>query len=199
RNFFLILFPYMGAVYLSAPFVTPYFLAQLKLDYGAYMVAIAALMVGKMTTLAFISKTKTAKRGLHWLILGVALVSPLPALWAVSTNYFFVLGLQFVNGMTWAGVEVGLSLIFFKDLSPEEKVPILTVYNLLNAASIIVGTLLGGFVLELSSDMRTGYLTLFIVGAMARVFFSRPLIRKTREWRKLSAAATSTSAVPEKG
>ncbi|MBX3041326.1 MAG: MFS transporter [Bdellovibrionaceae bacterium] len=190
RNFFLILFPYMGAVYLSAPFITPYLLAQLKLDYGAYMIAIAALMIGKMTALAFVSKAKTPKRGLHWLILGVATVSPLPALWAVSTNYAFILALQFVNGMTWAGIEVGLSLIFFKDLTPKEKVPILTIYNLLNAASIILGTLLGGFILELSGDITTGYLTLFILGAVSRVFFSRPLIWQARKWQETSGSAT---------
>lgn len=183
RNFFLILFPYMGSVYLSAPFVTPYFLAQLKMDYGQYMLAIAALLCGKMTSLWFLSRARTPRRGLQWLILGVSTVSPLPALWALSGNYFYVLALQFVSGMAWSGIEVGLSLIFFKDLSPKEKVPVLTVYNLLNASAIILGTLIGGTILKLSGESLTGYYIVFVVGTLARVILSRPLIRQARLWQ----------------
>ncbi|MBX2989436.1 MAG: MFS transporter [Bdellovibrionaceae bacterium] len=183
RRFFLRLVPFMACVYVSAPFVTPYFLAQLKLDYGAYMVAIAALMLGKIAALAVLNRRPERGGGLGLFILGVVAVSPLPILWSVSTNGLFILGLQFVSGAALASMELGLSLIFFRDLKAEEKVAVLTVYNLLNALSIILGTAIGGVLLGLLGESVRGYLVLFAFGGIARVVFSRPLVRQARRWQ----------------
>lgn len=185
RRFFFALFPYMAAVYISSPFVTPYFLAQLKLDYGAYMIAIAALMLGKITALALVSRRAKEIGGLRLFIFGALTVSPGPALWWVSTSYGFVLALQFVSGMAWACLEVGLSLIFVRDLKAEEKVPILTIYNLLNAGSIILGTLCGGWLLSLLGENPRGYWILFALGGGLRILFVGPLFKRVREWRGL--------------
>lgn len=189
RKFFLLLFPYMASVYISAPFVTPYFLAQMKMDYGAYMIAIAALMAGKIVALTLMSwrpmgGTSTAG-GFKLFMWGVIAVSPGPALWVVATAYPAALILQFVSGMAWAALEVGLSLIFFKDLSAQEKVPILTIYNVFNAVSIILGTLIGGWLLTMLGETVNGYLMLFFIGGVLRMIFSRPLVLTAKAWQNL--------------
>lgn len=182
RGFFLALVPYMMAVYVSSPFVTPYFLAQLQLDYGAYMIAIAALMIGKIVTLTWVSRRTDDIGGRRLFIFGALAVAPGPALWWLSTSYGFVLALQFVSGMAWACLEVGLALIFVRDLAPEEKVPVLTIYNLLNAAAIVVGTLLGGWLLSLLGEHFRGYWLLFALGGAMRILFAYPLWRRVRVW-----------------
>jgi MFS family permease len=208
RKFFLLLFPYMASVYISAPFVTPYFLAQMKMDYGAYMIAIAALMTGKIVALTLmswqggrvaaalspsaagsagqVSDAKNPRGGGFWLFSwGVILVSPGPAFWVIATAYPAVLLLQFISGIAWAALEVGLSLIFFKDLTPEEKVPILTIYNVFNAVSIILGTLIGGWMLTMLGENIRGYLILFFIGSVLRVIFSRPLVQSAKAWQNV--------------
>jgi hypothetical protein len=86
--------------------------------------------------------------------------------------------------MAWAFVEVGLSLIFFKDLKQEEKVPMLTVYNLLNSMAIILGTYIGGKVLWVLGEKVSSYYAVFILGSFARAAGFYPLYRyvKTQLW-----------------
>lgn len=188
RNFFLLLFPFLSAVHISGPFVTPYFLAQLRLDYGAYMIAIATLMTGKILALRWIESRQQRWGGLRIFWVGLLAVSPGPMLWFLSTNYTWVLALQFVSGVAWAFFEVGLALIFFKDLGSQEKVPILTVYNLINATAVIVGTGIGALLLSIWGEELASYLWIFFVGGLFRVILSRPLLQQTRRWQELISA-----------
>jgi MFS family permease len=189
KKFFMYLVPFQVAMYVSSPFVTPYMLAQMKMNYGQYMGAIAALMVGKILSLSLVQYVKKDLNGFRMLVTGVVMISPLPALWALSESYEYVLLLQIVSGMSLACFEVGLSLIFFKDLKQEEKVPVLTMYNLLNSVAIIGGTFLGGFLLRNLGEEKSSYWTLYIVGAVLRIAFCIPLVKQSLRWRRISDAA----------
>ena len=47
-RFILGLFPFYACVYISAPFVSPFLLSQVKMDYSDYMGALIALLAGKI-------------------------------------------------------------------------------------------------------------------------------------------------------
>ncbi|MBS1972692.1 MAG: MFS transporter [Bdellovibrionales bacterium] len=186
KRFFAYLVPYQIAVYVSSPFVTPYMLAQMKMNYGQYMGAIAALMVGKIISLSIMQSLKGNFDGFKVMIAGLLLVSPLPALWAVSESYYYVVALQIMSGMGWACFENGLSLVFFKDLRQDEKVPVITIYNLLNSLAIIIGTFFGARVLSAFGAEKTVYWSLFAGGALLRVIFCIPVVKQSRNWKKIS-------------
>lgn len=186
KKFFTYLIPFQMAIYISSPFVTPYMLAQLKMNYGQYMVAIAALMVGKIISLSFMQKAKTNFDGFNVMMVGLVLISPLPALWALSESFAYVAVLQILSGMGWACLEVGLSLVFFQDLRQEEKVPVLTIYNLLNSVAIIAGTFLGAKFLHMLGETKNSYWLLFAVGAGLRTVFCIPVLMQSRSWKKIS-------------
>lgn len=181
RQFFLRLVPFQMAVFISSPFVAPYMIAQVKMDYGTYMIAIGLLFVGKILTLALVDRFKASTSGAKLFMFGAATIAPLPAMWAVSSDITFIYILQFVSGMTWACVEVGLSLIFFKDLRQEEKVPVTTIYNLLNSVAIILGTFVGGKILWYfgQQDFHS-YAFVFVAGAVGRLASTWPLYRYFR-------------------
>lgn len=168
RKFFFYLVPFQAAVFVSSPFVTPYMLAQVKMDYAHYMIAVALLFVGKAMALLAIERFRGNTSGFSLFMFGAAAIVPLPALWAVSTNASFIFLLQLLSGFGWAFVEVGLALIFFKDLKHEEKIPVLTVYNLLNSIAIIIGTYVGGKVLWLLGEKISSYQLVFVLGALTR-------------------------------
>lgn len=186
KKFFTYLLPFQIAVYVSSPFVTPYMLAQLKMNYRQYMIAIAAFMVGKIISLSVLQSFKTNFDGFKVMTAGLVLVSPLPALWALSESYSYIVALQIVSGMGWACIEIGLSLLFFKDLRQDEKVPVLTIYYLLNSLAIIVGTFLGARVLSYFGEDKHVYWGLFAGGAMLRVIFCIPVVKQSRNWKKIS-------------
>lgn len=186
KKFFAYLVPFQIAVYISSPFVTPYMLAQMKMNYGQYMMAIAALMVGKIISLSVMQNMKANFDGFKVMIAGLVLVSPLPALWALSEGYYYVVALQVISGMGWACFETGLSLVFFKDLRADEKVPVLTIYNLLNSLAIIIGTFIGAKALSLWGEQKTVYWGLFAAGALLRVIFCIPVVRQSRQWKQIA-------------
>lgn len=186
KKFFAYLVPFQIAVYVSSPFVTPYMLAQMKMNYGQYMGAIAALMVGKIISLSIMQRLNANFDAFKVMIAGLILVSPLPAMWAFNEAYYYVVALQIVSGMGWACFENGLSLLFFKDLRQDEKVPVLTIYNLLNSLAIIVGTFLGARVLSHFGEEKAVYWSLFAGGAMLRVIFCIPVVKQSRAWKKIS-------------
>ncbi len=150
-------------------------LAQVKMDYGTYMTAIGILFVGKILALMLIDRFRGNTSGFNLLIFGAGAIVPLPAMWAVSSDAYFILALQFVSGLAWAFVEVGLALIFFKDIKQEEKVPILTVYNLLNSLAIILGTYVGGKFLWFFGETVKSYYAVFILGSLSRAAGFVPL------------------------
>ncbi|MGZ3775031.1 MAG: MFS transporter [Pseudobdellovibrionaceae bacterium] len=177
RKFFFFLAPFQAAIFISSPFVTPYFLAQVKLDYGSYMTAIGLLFVGKMVALMLIERFRGHTSGFSLLLFGAGAIVPLPSLWILSKSVYYIFGLQLVNGLAWAFVEVGLALIFFNDLKQEEKIPILTVYNLLNSLAIIIGTCIGARLLIFFGESISSYYAIFVVGSVLRGFGFIPLYR----------------------
>lgn len=194
RKFFFYLAPFQAAVFISSPFVTPYMLAQVKMDYGTYMSAIGVLFIGKILALSLIDKFRGSTSGFSLLVFGAGAIVPLPAMWAVSSAPAFIFALQFVSGLAWACVEVGLSLIFFKDLKQEEKVPVLTVYNLLNSIAIIAGTYIGGKLLWLFGEKVTSYYAVFVLGSVARALGFVPLYGYVKSQLFLTSFNTSTVA-----
>lgn len=197
RRFFFFLAPFQAAVFVSSPFVTPYMLAQIKMDYGTYMTAIGILFIGKILALTLIDRFRGNTSGFNLLIFGAGAIVPLPAMWAVSSDPYFIFFLQFISGLAWAFVEVGLSLIFFKDLKQEEKVPVLTVYNLLNSLAIILGTYVGGKFLWLFGEKISSYYMVFILGTVTRLAGFIPLYRYVKT-QLLGAVPDSSNRETEK-
>lgn len=203
RSFFFKLAPFQAAVFISSPFVTPYMLAQIKMDYSQFMIATGLLFVGKALTTMFLEKYKSSVSGMSIFVFGAATISPLPLLWSLSNSVEFIYALQLISGLLWAFVEVGLALIFFKDLKQEEKVPVLTVYNLLNSVAIILGTYAGGKLLWYFGEKLSSYHILFAVAGVARftgflpLYFMAKRMNQKQVITPLNApAAASTVAQP---
>jgi MFS family permease len=189
KRFFTYLVPFQIAVFVTSPFVTPFMLTQLKMNYGQYMGAIASLFLGKIISLSVIQRAKENFDGFRVMIVGLIFMSPMPLLWAFNHDYAYILGLQLVSGMALACFEVGLSLIFFQDLKQEEKVPVVTVYNLLNSVAIIGGTFIGGELLTSFEVNPQRFWALFLIGGGLRMAFSIPLIKQSKAWKKISDEA----------
>jgi MFS family permease len=169
RKLFSFLFIFYVVIFISSPFVTPFFLAELRFDYQKYMWALAALMIGKATILPW---------GANWihrsgvkvvLQTGAIGIAPLPAVWAFTKSFESALMLQFVSGIFWGLFELAFSVIFFSHLRSIEKIPLLTLYNFFNAAAILIGSLAGAWILSSMGSQAAGYDFMFILGAIMRI------------------------------
>ena len=100
------------------------------------------------------------------------LVIPLPVLWLVSSNFLWLLVVQVLSGGIWAAYELTMLLLFFETIPGSQRVALLTLFNLGNAAAIVGGSLLGGALLAALGDSTATYATLFILSSLARAVAS---------------------------
>lgn len=183
-RFVLSLFPFYTCVYISSPFVAPFFLTQLKLDYSGYMGALIALLTGKILGALFLEnrgKQFSSKQIFFW---GVFLISPGPMFWGLSKNYFFVLALQFFSGFAWAFYEVGTQLLLFKNQNIKNRISFVSLYNFVMSLAVILGTFLGAAFIRNFSSSYQDFITLFLLGGFFRVVFSASLLSKVLNVRR---------------
>lgn len=182
-RFFMYLLPFQIAVYVSAPFVTPWMLAQVKLDYWSYMISIAVGLIAKIFMLTYLQYWQKNIDPFKLFIIGMVAACPSAMLWSLSDNFYYLLLLQAHAGLAWGCYEVALFLIFFQDLKQEEKVSILTIYNVINAIGIIAGTAIGAKFLDIVGTTRTGYAVIFVAGSLLRFTFAFFLIKTIQDWK----------------
>lgn len=177
-KFILSLFPFYTCVFISSPFVGPFLLSQLKMDYSEYMSALIALLLGKILGAYFIEKqgnTMTPKQIFFW---GVFLISPGPMFWGLSKSYIFILSLQFFSGFAWAFYEVGTQLLLFKNQKDKNKISFVSLFNFVMSLAVIVGTFIGASFIRNFSPTYENLITLFLLGGFFRVVFSAALLSR---------------------
>lgn len=200
RKLLFLLFPFYASVFVSAPFVNPFLLAQLKLSYSDYMGSLLALLVGKYLASWFLEKNNKKISSYGIFFWGVFCISPGPMFWGVSNAYIFILFLQFFSGVAWACYEVGTQLILFKDIQLKEKIPFVSLYNFFMSAAAIVGTFLGAQFIKGFGATYSTYITLFLFGGVFRVILSAPLLKliKQLEEKKTIAEMKSLERIANK-
>jgi MFS family permease len=164
----LYLFLAQAAAQLAAPYFTPYMLRPLALGYGPYVGLIAAAFlarVGVSPLLGEVAHRYGANR-LMW-IGGVGIV-PVAALWLVTDAYAWLALAQALAGCAWAAFELGAFLLFFDAIREDERASVLTVYQLTNAAAMLLGSIAGGLILRGLGGDREAYAALFLLSTIAR-------------------------------
>lgn len=177
RNFIMAILPFQFSIYISSPFVTPYMLVHMKMNYGQYMTAVSFLLLGKIASLWFFERRRHQSYQTAFKM-GLLVLCPSPIFWAFSDSFSYVLTLQFVGGAAFALFEIGLALIFFQDLKSSEKIPFLTFYNFMNAAGLLAGSAVGALWLKTHSLGPQNYFFLFITGGLCRILSGYFLYRQ---------------------
>lgn len=177
-RFILSLFPFYTCVFISAPFVSPFFLSQLKMDYSDYMGALIALLLGKILGAFFLERHGKEMNPKQFFFWGVFFISPGPMFWGLSKNYLFILFLQFFSGFAWAFYEVGTQLLLFKNQNIKNRISFVSLYNFIMSLAVIMGTFIGASFIRNFSATYENFITLFLLGGFFRVVFGAALLNK---------------------
>lgn len=137
-----------AGVYVAGPYFNPYILKVLNWEYRDYAVLLGSSFVAKFLCLPLWGRF--AHRAGAWSLLWIGSVGivPLAAGWNVSSNFWWLLGLQLFAGAAWGAYELALVLLFFETIPSRERTSILTLYNLANSLAIVVGSALGAGLLK---------------------------------------------------
>jgi MFS family permease len=119
----------------------------------------------------------------------------MPLLWIVSPNFWYLLLVQMLSGLSWAGFTLGATNFLYDLIAREDRATYLAVHNILASVGVFCGALLGGYLGMMlparidfpafSSAWVSPLLGVFAISAAARILVLLVLLPRIREVRKV--------------
>lgn len=153
---------------IAGPFFTPYMLGELQFSYHPYVILIGTSFLAKIALMPALGNFAHRFGPQRLLWLGGLGIVPLSALWLVSDQFAYLLGIQLLAGCAWGAYELATFLLIFENIREEERTSVLTIFNFMNALLMVAGSLIGGLLLSTLGQDRAAYATVFGVSAAAR-------------------------------
>lgn len=169
------------ATQIAQPFFNPFMRTHLGLGEDQCALLLAASFVGRILTLPWLGRVAHRTGGFRVLALGGLTLVPAAGLWAVSGNFWFLLGTQVIVGAAWAAHELGVFLLFLETMPERERTGVLTKYNVLNALSMSIGSVAGGWMIEFNGKTSASYLLVFVLSSGVRALALTLLPRIVRK------------------
>ena len=174
RSLTVYLLDMQAGVFVAGPFFNAWMLNYLKLTYLEIVVLIAASFLAKAIVLPRLGTIAQQWGATRLLMLGAVGIVPLPAMWLVSNNLWWLLFVQILGGVAWAAHELAMLLLFFDSIPRWNRTRVLSAYNFANAAAMCVGTAVGAAALMYFGEHAETYLLLFATSSAARLL---PLVQ----------------------
>ena len=110
----------------------------------------------------------------------------LPVLWVFSTKFAYLIGIQVLGGIVWAGFELSSFNFVFDTTTPEKRARCVSYYNMINGVMIFLGTIAGSLIIKYNALFWSKYYLAFIVSGAARFLVALVFLPKLREVRKVA-------------
>jgi len=136
-----------ASVLIAGPFFVLYLLQDLHLSYLGYGGWLAAGLLGQLLTLQAWGHFGDRFGNKALLSITGFTVSILPMLYLASTNVGFLLAVNFLGGVIWAGLGLGLQNYVFDSVRSEDRAKAIAMYSTVNAVGWSVGALLGSWLI----------------------------------------------------
>lgn len=167
-----------AAVLIAAPFFVLYMLRDLHLAYWSYGTWLAAGILGQLLTLG--AWGRFADRFGNKALLSVTgfMVPFLPMCYLAGTNLPFLFCVNFLGGVTWGGLALGLQNYVFDAVRPADRAKAVATYSTINALGWCVGALVGSWLVNLlPSQITLGHFSLSLASNLPLVFFVSGALR----------------------
>lgn len=185
---------------IAGPFFAVYMLRDLGFSYLQFTASTAIVVLTQFMTLSMWGRLGDAFGNRIILVVTGFLVSILPALWLLSTSFLFIVAIQVLGGLAWAGFHLSAGNFVYDTVAPSRRAAYSAVHNVLAALTTFVGAAFGGwlttqlstqavlfgFEIELVSSL--GWL--FLISTIARLSTAIafvPLLREVRSVAPISA------------
>lgn len=184
-----------AAVAVSGPYFTLYMLRDLHLSYLEFMVITFASVLVQFLTLNRWGRLADLFGNRLILVTTATLITIIPAMWLVSTHFLWLIAVQMLSGLCWAGFTLSATAFVF-DLTPAaERQALFAAHNVLGAIGVFAGATLGGLAVayvpeslsvgSYSVAVATPLLGLFTLSCFARIAVILLFLRTIREVRRV--------------
>ncbi len=167
-----------AAVLIAGPFFVLYMLQDLRLSYLEYGTWLAAGILGQFLTLSAWGQFGDRFGNKALLSVTGFTVPFLPMLYLVSTHMPFLLVVNFLGGVVWAGLGLGLQNYVFDSVKQEDRAKAVALYSTVNAIGWSLGALLGSWLVGvLPRQIEVGGFSLHPISNLPLVFFVSGCLR----------------------
>ncbi|MGA1191537.1 MAG: MFS transporter [Bdellovibrionota bacterium] len=185
------------AVWISAPYFAPYMLRDIQLSYFNYMIVLGMAVASQFLVL---SRWGTlvdhfgSKRILEVCAMGVV---PLSFIWIFSDSLWYLLLIQILSGICWAGFNLAALTFLLDAVTPPKRARCVAYQNIIQGVLVLLGALVGallvgdGILLDLSTTFdvpASEYHLVFIVSSVLRLLIVIALVHRFREVRDVPVA-----------
>lgn len=167
------------AIHFSAPYFTPYMLDDRRFSYFAYMLLVGTGLLAKAVAMPAFGRLGSRIGSVRLLRIGGVAIVPLSALWLISSQVGYLMGVQVAAGVCWASYELAAALLFFDAVHHRERTGVVTIHNLGLSIATLGGAATGGFVLERCGENQGAYFAVFAISAALRLV-TLPLLARVR-------------------
>jgi len=187
------------SVAVASPFFTMYMLRDLQFSYLMFMCNTGMAVLVQFLTLNRWGRISDIFGNRRILAATGVMIPLLPLLWSVSTNFWYLLCVQAVSGLTWAGFTLSCSNFLYELIAPDKRATYLAVHNVLASLGIFAGASLGGYLgMHLPTELSllghnyswsSPLLGVFMVSALLRLAIVAslvPIIREVRNVRPIT-------------
>lgn len=188
------------AVGIAAPFFTVYMLSGLGFSYLEFMGTMAAAVIMQFLVLGTWGRISDAFGNRIILIVTGIIISILPALWLFSINYWYIIGIQLLSGVAWAGFSLSASNFVYDAVAPDKRGMYVAVNSILSNTGLFLGALLGGYLGLILSQQVTLFgviltlpntlLWVFLISTLVRITMAAIFIPYLREVRRVRPLPT---------
>jgi len=187
------------AVAISGPYFTLYMLRDLGLSYFQFMILSVASVAVQFLTLNRWGRLSDLFGNRLLLVTTGTIITIIPALWLITTNYYWLLTVQALSGLSWAGFTLSATAFVF-DLTPaEHRATLFAAHNILAAVAVFLGAGAGAIIVSFIPDsiqlfdnhfsLLTPLYGLFLISCLARITVAAlflPTLKEVRRVRRMS-------------
>ncbi len=187
------------AVGVSGPYFTLYMLRDLQFSYFEFMLITVASVFVQFITLNRWGRLSDLFGNRVILATTGSLITVIPILWLFSTDFLWILAVQALSGLSWAGFTLSATAFVF-DLTPaSHRVTLFAAHNVLAAVAIFLGASLGAYIAtqipetltfgSVSVTLLTPLYALFTISCVLRLIVAAaflPAMKEVRRVRQMS-------------
>lgn len=186
------------AVAIAAPFFTIYMLKDLKFSYLEFTLATAASVLMQFLTLGLWGRLADAFGNRVILAVTGSAIPFLPALWLVSTDFWYILLVQGLSGTCWAAFGLAAFNYLYDIVPAERRASYWAIHNLFNSTGAFAGAMVGALIISYTPavtrvagvvfEWGTVLWATFLVSALLRGVVAAVFIRGIKEVRAVKSA-----------
>lgn len=159
-------------VNIASPFFSAFILRDLGFSYLQYTLITAASTIASFMSMHYWGKYSD-KYG-HKRIAGITswLIPLIPLGWAFTTNWYMIILIQVLSGISWAGFQLAESNYIYDSISPKIRSRGVAYANSMRNGMVFIGSILGGFLanyLPPLSFQASNLQLVFLISAVLRV------------------------------